>query len=185
MSVRSIFWLGYNIGYLHFSAGRKKASEIVNEFTYFLSNLSELGLGESDIARAAVSFKEEISKLDPDSTLSREQGNRLADVSYEWRDKLAEMVKDKHAFWAGYNLISIQSQARFASCRDLAQELSYLRMNLYGCDLLDGQVEREISEWHQKLSPRGHGERPMQDEISALKGKCEEWRKRLTEKIKQ
>lgn len=177
----STFWLGYNIGYLCFMPASVDTKKLSEELFYLLENMRRLGLESSDVFQEATALASELSGISGVPTF--EIASKISSQAFTWRSKLANMVDNKGAFWLGYNIIYLSSQARRTAAGTLARELYFLTENLKSSGLSSESLLEDVGRVQRRIQQVDS--RSLLDEETAkiLEEACQRWKAEILRRL--
>lgn len=175
------FWLGYNVGFLCFMPATVDAAKLNEEIFYLLDNMKRLGLESSEVFQEAMSMASKLGGIS--GQLPFEMASEISSQAFTWRSKLANMVENKGAFWLGYNIIYLSSQARRTAAGTLLRELYFLTENLKSSGMASDNLLEDVARVQRRIQQVDS--RSLLDEETAkiLEEACQRWKAEVLRRL--
>jgi hypothetical protein len=177
----TVFWLGYNVGYLCFMPTFVDAKRLSEELFYMLENMRRLGLDSSDVFSEAMGLASKIGSIS--GQLPGDLASEVSSLAFSWRSKIAGVVGNKGAFWLGYNVVYISTQLRRTAAGILLRELHFLTENLKASGLASGSLLEDIARVQRKIQQVGGNSLLDEEMARMLEEACSRWKAEILRRL--
>jgi len=177
----STFWLGYSVGYLCLMPAAADAESLGKELFYLLENMKRLGLESSDVFREAMDLASKLGGMS--GKLPFELASEISSKAFSWLSRLAEAVANKGAFWLGYNIIYLSSQARRTAAGTIARELYFLTENLKSSGLSSEPLLEDVGRVQRRVQQVEGGSLLDGETAKILEEACQRWKSEILRRL--